>query len=274
MEVREAEDFATVSPEGGCRMMCTDRLGCGHKCQGTCHSEAMHAVWRCEMPCQRRHVPCQHPCAKATCGEDCGICLIKMDGVTLPCDHIQDRVPCHQTYKSESIRCGTITKKSISRCGHTIGVKCSIDVNCKNYRCPSPCSETLSCGHSCPGTCGECHTQDSKGQPQTVHQPCRKICDKSFDACNHRCKKVCHKASGCGLCQQPCEVSFLSFPCVSSPKPPRYDASIRSAKKNASSLVFRALKTVHGPASTKVPVPCHARHHATDCHVICGVPRF
>ncbi|XPS74887.1 hypothetical protein M3J09_006999 [Ascochyta lentis] len=57
IEVSEPDDFETASPEGGCREACSDRLDCGHSCQARCHSEAMHAVWQCEMPCQRRHNP-------------------------------------------------------------------------------------------------------------------------------------------------------------------------------------------------------------------------
>ncbi|XEU97642.1 hypothetical protein FSHL1_002928 [Fusarium sambucinum] len=39
----EPEDFSIKSPEGGCTLLCSRRLEpCGHKCQATCHSEAMH----------------------------------------------------------------------------------------------------------------------------------------------------------------------------------------------------------------------------------------
>ncbi|KAJ5135138.1 uncharacterized protein N7515_004416 [Penicillium bovifimosum] len=40
--VSTAEDFPKVSPEGGCRMRCVNRLACGHACFQKCHSNLLH----------------------------------------------------------------------------------------------------------------------------------------------------------------------------------------------------------------------------------------
>jgi hypothetical protein len=105
IQVRQPDDFARLSPEEGCQLACDRRLSmCGHRCQARCHSESMHQVFPCPQPCQRLPNPCSHSCQKATCGEDCGICLIPLDNVLLPCSHSQDRVPCHQSQDTSKIK--------------------------------------------------------------------------------------------------------------------------------------------------------------------------
>lgn len=211
IEIREPDDFATASPEGGCREACTDRLDCGHSCQARCHSVAMHAVWQCERPCQRRHSPCEHPCQKDTCGEDCGLCMVKIDNVQLPCGHGKDQVSCYQTLDRDSIRCDVLVQKEVPGCKHTVEIKCCLDVNHEKFKCPSPCIEILPCGHGCPGSCGRCTQKNIEGQSTVKHIECTKICGRKHGTCNHNCKRTCHGGNDCGLCQQPCEVSNLSW---------------------------------------------------------------
>ncbi|KAF1930727.1 uncharacterized protein M421DRAFT_99346 [Didymella exigua CBS 183.55] len=206
IEVHEPDDFATASPEGGCREACTDRLDCGHSCQARCHSEAMHAAWHCEMPCQKRHSPCEHPCQKVTCGEDCGACVVTIDKVQLPCGHSKDQVPCYQTLNRDSIRCDVLVHKEVPGCNHAVELKCSIDVEHEKFKCPYSCSEVLPCGHACPGSCGRCVQVDLVGQSHVEHIKCTKTCGRKHGTCNHNCGRTCHGGSDCGLCQQPCEV--------------------------------------------------------------------
>ncbi|KAL1792144.1 hypothetical protein ACET3X_009895 [Alternaria dauci] len=205
-EVQQPEDFHRLSPEGGCREACADRLGCGHQCGARCHSKAMHEVFLCEQPCQRRHQPCGHACQKTTCGESCGICMVSLDNVQLPCGHVKHGVACHLTRNMSSISCDVKVSKSVPGCKHDVIVKCSVDVSRKGFKCPTPCSTVLSCGHPCPGTCGRCNTKDMTNQPVVEHATCTKTCGRKHGTCNHDCGRLCHDGTDCGLCQAQCEV--------------------------------------------------------------------
>jgi hypothetical protein len=100
----EPLDFERLSPEGGCQLACDRRLiECGHKCLARCHSDRLHKVFKCPKPCQRLHTPYNHSCQKQTCGEDCGLCMVRLDNVHLPCNHLKDAVPCYQVQDLASI---------------------------------------------------------------------------------------------------------------------------------------------------------------------------
>lgn len=208
IQIQQPDDFAKFSPEGGCREACVDRLpDCGHRCHARCHSQAMHEVFKCEQPCQRRHKPCAHPCQKPTCGEDCGRCMIALDGVQLPCGHFKDKVPCHLAQNVNAIKCSAVVMKTVSGCGHAVHVNCSQDVDKESYKCPTPCGTLLTCGHLCPGSCGGCNKKDSEGNHTVKHSECEKVCGRHFGTCNHTCPKQCHDGSDCGMCMLTCEVS-------------------------------------------------------------------
>jgi hypothetical protein len=208
IEIREPDDFFAYSPEGGCREACADRLGCGHRCQARCHSKTMHEVFQCELPCQRRHKPCDHPCQKATCGESCGVCMISIDNVILPCGHVRDGIPCHKTLDLDKVRCDVIVSKQVPNCGHTVNVKCSRDVSPEKFSCFTPCGALLPCGHLCPGTCSSCSKVDDDGN--LLHVKCSKICGRKHGTCSHNCPRACHDGADCGPCRERCDVSCLS----------------------------------------------------------------
>ncbi|ORY07796.1 NFX1-type zinc finger-containing protein 1 [Clohesyomyces aquaticus] len=214
IEVNEPGDFSKLSPEGGCRLACLWRLpDCGHMCQARCHSESMHNVFLCPQPCQRLHDPCKHACQKATCGEDCGKCHIKLSNVPLPCGHFKDDVYCFQAQNPSAIPCSVLVQKSVPGCKHVVNVACSVDVAVERYRCPTPCPTTLSCGHPCPGTCSSCSRKDDTGQVVTSHKDCTKQCGRPFGTCNHTCRKRCH-GKDCGPCVSPCEVRCQHSKCT------------------------------------------------------------
>jgi AAA domain len=207
IQVRQPDDFARLSPEGGCQLACDRRLsGCGHRCQARCHSESMHQVFPCPQPCQRLHSPCNHGCQKATCGEDCGICLILLDNVFLPCSHPKDGVPCHQLQDTSKIKCEVLVEKRVSDCQHVIQTQCWRDVTSETFSCPVSCEANLPCGHRCPGSCGRCHKKDANNNPTIEHRKCTKVCGRRFATCNHTCRKLCHDGIDCGPCLSPCEV--------------------------------------------------------------------
>ncbi|OAL52703.1 hypothetical protein IQ07DRAFT_535610 [Pyrenochaeta sp. DS3sAY3a] len=215
IQVQKPGDFATFSPEGGCREACMDRLpDCGHRCQARCHSKAMHEVFRCEERCQRRHKFCNHACQKATCGEDCGKCTVVLDHVELPCHHIKDNVYCHLTQDLNAIRCTVVVDKTIPGCNHIVPVHCHEDVTRDGYRCPVPCTDALSCGHICPGTCGRCNVEETMQEGAVKHSKCNKVCGRRFGTCNHVCPKRCHDGTDCGLCMSNCEVACKHSRCT------------------------------------------------------------
>lgn len=214
IEVREPDDFPKVSPEGGCRLACLWRLPeCGHMCQSRCHSESMHSVFLCPQPCQRMHEPCGHACQKATCGEDCGKCHIRLNNVLLPCGHFKDDVLCYQAQNPSTLHCSILVEKLVPSCGHIVKVPCSVNVTSEVYSCSDPCATTLSCGHICPGTCGSCNRTDVEGGVSTSHQKCTKPCGRPFGTCNHTCQKTCH-GKDCGPCLSRCEVRCQHSNCT------------------------------------------------------------
>lgn len=207
IQVRQPNDFARLSPEGGCQLTCTWRLPrCGHRCQSTCHADRMHQIFPCRQPCQRLHSPCNHSCQKATCGEDCGVCLVRLDNVLLPCSHSQNAIPCHLAQNAGQIKCDTVVGSRVPNCGHMVQIQCYQDVTADTFKCPEPCPAILPCGHQCPGTCGRCRRKELDGGYAVEHAKCWKICGRRFATCNHTCQKLCHDERDCGLCLSPCEV--------------------------------------------------------------------
>jgi hypothetical protein len=202
----EPDDFAIKSPEGGCSLICDKRLEpCGHRCPAPCHSQRLHDAFDCLQPCPRIRSTCQHPCPKL-CGQACGPCLVKVDGVKLPCGHVHDKVECHKTLDLASIRCSRQVVKTVLRCRHTVTASCYQDVTLTSFRCPTKCGELLKCGHQCPGTCGRCRRQDDGGAVSFQHQQCDGPCGRPYGTCNHRCSKICHEGKECGTCSKRCEV--------------------------------------------------------------------
>lgn len=215
IQVVQPEDFARLSPEGGCQLACDRRLAdCGHRCQSRCHSESLHQVFSCPQPCERIHDPCRHNCQKQTCGEDCGPCLVHVNDVQLSCDHTKDNVPCYMTQDLSKIQCTVLIQKHVPECNHTVETACSRDVTSAFFSCPTACNTTLACGHPCPGTCSRCHQKDANDQPIVKHLSCSKICGRRFGTCNHTCPRPCHDGKECGPCQSLCEVRCAHSQCT------------------------------------------------------------
>lgn len=215
IQISEPDDFAKFSPEGGCQLACDRRLDkCGHRCQASCHSESMHRVFPCPRPCERLLTPCDHGCQKQTCGEDCGLCMVRIDTVQFPCGHSIGNVPCYQRQHPENIKYEFPVQKEVSQCQHVIETACWQDVGSVHFRCPSRCQALLESGHPCPGTCGSCNQKDNDGNPLVKHAACSKVCGRPYGTCNHICRKKCHRDQECGLCRSQCEVSCSFRPGV------------------------------------------------------------
>ena len=207
----EPHDFERKSPEGGCSLPCTRRLEtCGHQCQAKCHSAVMHDGFSCGKSCPRIRSTCEHECPKL-CGEDCGLCMIKIQDVRLHCGHIKKDVFCHQLSNLKVIKCDVKVEKTVPKCGHTIQVGCFKDVTSPIFRCSNPCTEIHSCGHNCSGCCGNCLEEVLDGKSVFKHPKCMKRCDRPYGVCNHRCPKMCHSEEGCGYCEAECEARTTGF---------------------------------------------------------------
>ncbi|KAK0664544.1 putative zinc-finger and helicase domain-containing protein [Cercophora samala] len=206
IECTEPQDFSRLSPEGGCALICDQRLDpCGHRCPEPCHAKALHDVFMCLQPCPRIRATCHHPCSKL-CGESCGACTVKVPGMELPCGHLSEELVCYQTLKLETIKCRHLVEKYVPSCGHTIKVPCCTEVSLKSFRCPVRCEEVLVCGDPCPGSCGDCRKPDENDVVIFEHQKCERICGLRSPACNHLCARACHNGEACGRCDQQCQV--------------------------------------------------------------------
>lgn len=203
------DDFLLKSPEGGCSLTCSRRLGrCGHRCMAKCHSENMHSAWPCPRECERIRTTCDHACPKP-CGSDCGPCMVLVDGIRLPCGHVKNCVPCYETLDPTKLQCRVQVKKTIPGCGHEVEVPCSVDVASASFACPIKCKDLLHCGHPCAGTCGRCRKQgegDDDGAVWYEHVRCSKPCGRPYTVCSHVCRNVCHDGSECAPCRAKCEV--------------------------------------------------------------------
>ncbi|CAG8027151.1 unnamed protein product [Penicillium salamii] len=211
----QPHDFERKSPEGGCVLPCTRRLEpCGHQCQAACHSAMMHDGFPCGKPCPRIRESCRHECPKL-CGEACGLCMVKFHGVELACGHRKKTVFCHQMSRLSLIRCDAEVEKTVPQCGHTVQVSCFKSVSTPGFRCPQACTNVLSCGHMCSGSCADCLLTVLDGKKLFEHAVCSKICDRPRGVCNHRCSRKCHEGEDCGSCDVKCEVQCSHSRCDS-----------------------------------------------------------
>lgn len=276
----EPEDFSIRSPEGGCTLSCSRRLEpCGHKCQATCHSEAMHDAFTCTRSCPRIRMTCTHQCPKL-CGESCGPCLTKVYCIDLPCGHTSISMACYQTQNLEAFKCTTPVERTLPHCGHSATLECHQVGNTVLPQCKQTCTHILPCGHGCSGTCSGCQGG--------VHPGCVKLCDRPYSTCNHRCNQKCHNGEACGSCKQPCEVSLNIWKrqkLVSLTKlNTRFNALTLRATQSATNHALHASSLVHGRVPIRALVLCHALLLATDslatndatrsCHVVTNARAF
>ncbi|KAK4984360.1 hypothetical protein LTR50_006656 [Elasticomyces elasticus] len=115
IRVRTPDDFLRLSPEGGCGLICGQRLGCGHRCIVKCHSQVLHAAVKCNKPCMRSKDGCNHVCpllCGIPCHEKCQEIVSNME-VVLPCGHVANKLPCWQYQDPASVLCGVAVKNTL-----------------------------------------------------------------------------------------------------------------------------------------------------------------
>lgn len=205
IEVATPDDFAVLSPEGGCNQKCVSRLPCGHACINMCHSEPMHNVVRCLERCRRTKKGCDHPCPKV-CGDLCDAqCQYSLSSITLPCGHVQDRLPCHLAQNPKLAECQAKVETKMVGCHHVVKVRCCQLPLAPDYPCKAICDAALPCGHRCKLACKKCTTKEPDGQISKVeHDSCTNRCGRDYTTCGHSCTKTCHGKEPCQLCNESC----------------------------------------------------------------------
>ena len=219
-----AEDFSDKVPNGGCQRRCEVRLRCGHACKLLCHpGDPKHEKYVCGEPCGRNIEGCTHTCPNR-CSEPCEMqCKVLVEKALPICGHITqvecftdlNRIPCKQRCSNVlscnhrcqnycqgpcTTECMELVKRTDWPCGHEVTVACSATP----YDCPVPCRANLDCGHTCPGTCGECRMG-------RIHQRCKSRCGRVL-VCSHVCKNTC--AVPCPPCLQTCENRCVHSKCT------------------------------------------------------------
>lgn len=143
---QEAEEFECTEP---CRLI----LECGHSCPGTCgkcfatvNGAKQTSHLACDKECQRPHSTGNHYCP-----DQC-----HPDQPCRPCSRSCEVVCPHSKCASEcSAPCAPCIEKCDWSCEHQ--GRCSMPCAgpCDRLPCDERCAKILSCGHRCPGLCGE-----------------------------------------------------------------------------------------------------------------------
>lgn len=209
--VTKPDDFATCSPEGGCNLICGDRLSCGHSCQQRCHSNVLHGAVHCMEPCPRPLKGCDHPCPKY-CGDNCPKkCLVNIYDANrkLFCGHEAPNLPCWQSRDLETVKCNIQVERIVPGCTHKVEVPCHQDVTSPIFECRAICASPTVCGHVCKKKCKSCvireHDPDGRTTYKTDHGVCQQRCGRNYTTCNHSCDQRCHGEVPCASCIRPCE---------------------------------------------------------------------
>ena len=205
VSVSHSKDFVNMSE---CTSTCDTLLDCGHLCPEACHSRELHERIPCRAPCLKT-LACGHKCAKM-CYESCGDCKVSIGTRTLLCGH-----EIAATCSGADETCKVILERVIHKCGHAVERACSNKG--RIIFCHNTCAVTLSCGHDCQATCGDCSAAER-------HRVCTEHCNSQLP-CGHSCTSSCHYGSSCSPCEQPClkrcphgpcgkPCRFLCDPCV------------------------------------------------------------
>ena len=214
IEVQSPDDFAMLSPEGGCARKCVSRLLCGHACINQCHSKALHEAVRCLERCQRLKPGCTHPCPHP-CGDPCDPkCMHLVPNVQLPCGHICKKLECHKEQAPDTVSCQTKIERKVPFCNHDVMIPCCNLPLKDSFQCPAVCGAILPCGHSCTRKCKDCKIRQDGHIVTESHGECKKICERPFTTCNHDCRSQCHGDTPCQLCRAPCEVRCSHSRCA------------------------------------------------------------
>ena len=216
LEITTPDDFATVSPEAGCDLLCGQRLSCGHSCVNKCHSDGIHQATYCLKPCNRVKAGCTHNC-QYECGRHCDEhCTIKISDidVELPCGHHVSKLPCWQYQDPSLAVCRVPVERIVPGCNHKVTVACCVDVEDPYYNCLATCGSLQPCGHACGDQCSRCRPRVQGQIENEKHRRCQQPCKRDYTNCKHSCSAPCHRDEPCPLCNEPCDVACSHTTCM------------------------------------------------------------
>ncbi|XP_052100565.1 NFX1-type zinc finger-containing protein 1-like isoform X2 [Mytilus californianus] len=125
-----------------CDQKCEKSMSCGHSCSGPCHASRINDHSECTSQCRKKML-CGHTCQSKTCMK-CSPC---QKSCLFVCAHSKCRSKCIDP-------CKPCKEKCPWECKHYKCTKLCFE-ECNRQRCNNVCDKTLSCGHQCPGYCGE-----------------------------------------------------------------------------------------------------------------------
>ncbi|KAK4506443.1 hypothetical protein PRZ48_000175 [Zasmidium cellare] len=166
LAITEPYQFAHMSPEAGCSLLCGKMLPCGHVCQGMCHSDTLHNAKFCPKQCTRPRKGCLHPCPRP-CGEQCPEkCqnIVENLDVELPCGHHVSQLKCWQYQDPSLVKCKEPVERTVPGCDHIIVQPCHESTTDELFKCLEICGANLPCGHTCREMCDSCLPRSS-GEP-------------------------------------------------------------------------------------------------------------
>lgn len=142
-----------------CPVPCATPLPCGHICPGTCGkcsrknndevSEVSHQG--CRKICGRPFGTCNHHSRKLCHGgTDCGLCVAPCE---VRCQHSKCASRCSEA-------CTPCVENCQWSCEHQGSCIMPCSAACDRLPCDERCAKLLSCGHRCPGICGETCPED------------------------------------------------------------------------------------------------------------------
>ncbi|KAH8693395.1 hypothetical protein GQ44DRAFT_792364 [Phaeosphaeriaceae sp. PMI808] len=271
--VAQPDDFAVLSPEGGCKRRCGLRLQCGHVCAQRCHAGFLHDSVHCLEECPRSLKGCDHVCP-LPCGDACKPCGVKLhlqgDDQKLPCGHRVETLTCSQSQNRDTVICKVTVPQMVPGCNHTVEVRCGVDVSDKKYICQAICGAALPCGHVCTKLCFICRPRSDDATIGINHGQCLQRCGRPYTTCSHSCEAACHQEEPCPLCTAPCDVSCSHSKC----QQPCHEACIPCAKETCASRCPHSacLLPCSAPCSW---LPCSKRCEESltcghQCPSICG----
>ncbi|KAL3446759.1 hypothetical protein BJX65DRAFT_318478 [Aspergillus insuetus] len=133
-----------------CTKPCGSPRPCGHECQNQCWScrtsdTVNHGT--CKTLCGRKLTTCRHYCSQPCHGESpCRSCQ-------LPCEVSCVHNRCPHKCSDPCPPCAEVCGWHCSHREDSCNLPCAVP--CDAIPCDKRCDKLLSCGHRCPGVCGE-----------------------------------------------------------------------------------------------------------------------